>query len=301
MPNYHLYPEYWTGYILMEFIDGDTLYEYLQKNPTKIDYVFEQTIDAFLYLENHQILHRDIRRENVLVSSQGEVKIIDFGFGKKIEVAGDSQKSISLNWWCEKPVELSLGKYNHCTEIYFIGKLFEKILEDGTEDWIFFEFKYQTVLSKMVKIDPSERLASFAQAKEHIVEFETSFDDFFSDQEKETYKAFAISLIASIASIDESSKYVTDTGKTIGQLESVYRANVLEDEIQNTNDVINAFVSGNYQYYNKPIYSCYVLRDFLQVLKKSDKEKKTILMLNIQNRLNQVKRTVNTEEDEVPF
>jgi eukaryotic-like serine/threonine-protein kinase len=298
--NYYLYPEFKTGYILMEFIDGDTLYDYLKKNPDRIDYVFEQIVDAFLYLENHQILHRDVRRENILVSAQGEVKIIDFGFGKKVETVGDSAKSISLNWWCEKPNDFSSGRYDHCTELYFIGKLFEKMLEDGAEDWTFSEFKYQTVLSRMVKLDPEERISSFSQVKELLVEFGTSFDAFFTHQEKETYKTFANDLIASIASIDENSKYVTDTGKVIGQLESVYRSNVLEDKVQNTNDVIKAFLGGSYRYFNKPILSSYTLREFIQMFRGSDKEKKTIIMLNIQNRLNQVKRTVKDEPD-FPF
>lgn len=299
--NYYLYPEFKTGYILMEFIDGKSIYDYLKENPDKIDYVFEQIVDAFVYLENHQVLHRDIRRENLLVSNEGEVKVIDFGFGKKIVNPGDSAKSISLNWWCEKPNEFGVGRYDHQTEVYFIGKLFEKILEDASEDWIFFDFKYGTVLSMMVRLDPLERVGSFLQVKELLVEFGTSFDNFFSYDEKETYKSFANSLTESIASIDENTKYNTDAGKIIVQLEGVYRSNALEDKVQNTNDIVNAFLNGSYRYYNKPIYACYILRDFIQILKKADKEKRTIVLLNIQNRLNQIKRTVKREDDDVPF
>lgn len=299
--NYYLYPEYKTGYILMEYVDGNCIYDFLKENPAKIDYVFEQIIDAFLYLENHQILHRDIRSENILVNTEGQVKVIDFGFGKKIEVAEDAQKSISLNWWCEKPNDFLAGAYNHCTELYFIGKLFERILTDGIEDGIYFEFKYKVILENMVKIEPSDRYISFTQIKEHLIEYGTSFDELFTSQERRSYKAFAEKLISSLASIDENAKYITDVSRVISDLENAYKINVLEDEVQNTNGIIGAFLSGSYRFYNKPIFGCYVLRDFLQLLKRAGQEKKAIIMLNIQNRLNQVKRTEKAGYDDIPF
>src|SRR6266568_2706522 len=82
--NYYMYPEQKTGYILMEYVDGKDIYQYLCENPWSTDSIFEQVIGAFTYLENLQILHRDIRRENILVANDGQVKIIDFGFGKKV-------------------------------------------------------------------------------------------------------------------------------------------------------------------------------------------------------------------------
>ena len=299
--NYYLYPEFKTGYILMEFIDGKNIYDFLKSSPEQIDYVFEQVIDSFLYLENHQILHRDIRRENILISSDGQVKVIDFGFGKKIVVEGDKKKSISLNWWCDIPNDFLSGQYDHQTEIYFIGKLFESILIDGDEDWVFFEFKYKSILEKMTKIEPNHRFKSFSEVKENIVEHITSFDNLFTHQEKKTYKSFVESLVASLSEIDESTKYHTEISKIIAALENVYKANVLEDEVQNTNGILRAFLNGSYKYYNKPIFSCATLRDFLQILKMSGTEKSSILILNIQNRLNQIKGSSSVPDVYYPF
>lgn len=298
--NYYLYPEFKTGYILMEYIDGESIYEYLKANQSQIDYIFEQTIDAFLYLENHQILHRDIRRENILITNDGQVKVIDFGFGKKVYAEDDTHKSISLNWWCEIPNDFNENQYDHCTELYFIGKLFERIILDGVEDWTFFSFKYKAILERMVKVDPHERFNSFSEVKERIIEYTNSFDDLFSYEEKEIYKTFAEYLTKSLESIDEDAKYNTEHSRIVAELESIYKANVLEDEVQNTRDVIRIFINGSYRFYNSPIFSCHNLRDILQLLNKSGPEKATILLLNIQNRLNQVKRTVNFDAD-IPF
>lgn len=103
--NYYLYPDKLAGYILMELVRGTDIEEYLNTNPEQANQVFLQTVDGFNHLEKHGILHRDIRPQNILVSDDGLIKIIDFGFGKRIVTKHDFGKSITLNWWCEPPLE----------------------------------------------------------------------------------------------------------------------------------------------------------------------------------------------------
>ena len=58
--DYFLYPEYKTGYIIMEYIQGEDIDDYfLWEDSEKINAIFVQTINAFAYLEKHGILHRD--------------------------------------------------------------------------------------------------------------------------------------------------------------------------------------------------------------------------------------------------
>lgn len=57
--DYFLYPEYKTGYIIMEYINGDNIEEYFEiADEENINSVFVQIINAFSYLEQHNILHR---------------------------------------------------------------------------------------------------------------------------------------------------------------------------------------------------------------------------------------------------
>jgi len=302
--NYYLYPEQKTGYILMEYIDGKNIYDYLIQNPSSIDSVFEQIVEAFIYLENHKILHRDIRIENILIDINGIVKIIDFGFGKKINTENDKKKSISLNWWCDVPAEFSQGKYDHQTDMYFIGKLFEAILASGTEEWVQFDFSYKTILNKMIKFDYVDRYQSFSQLKEELVESSVNYDELFTYNERETYKEFVNDFARAIIEIDDSTKYHTDINRIIIELENIHRANVLDDTIQNTRDVTRTFLNGSYRYYNKPIFSCLNIRNLIKMIRSAEKDKANIIMLNIHNRLNQVPRIHKDDEgfrEDIPF
>ncbi|WP_084320279.1 protein kinase domain-containing protein [Herbaspirillum huttiense] len=148
--NYYLFPEKTTGYILMEYVQGINIEKYLEIHPEEINEIFFQVVAGFSHLEENSILHRDIRPANILVTDNGIVKIIDLGFGKHAIATEDYDKSISLNWWCELPSEFRYSKYDFSTEVYFVGKLFEKIiLELGIQ-----QFKHDVLLGRMCITSP---------------------------------------------------------------------------------------------------------------------------------------------------
>ena len=126
--NFHLYPEIYAGSIVMEYIEGREIDAHIKAVPEQASELFRQAISAFAYLESREILHRDIRPGNIMVSTDGRVKVIDFGFGKKIVTSLDYDKSISLNWEYDTPDEFRDSVYNFKTEVYFVGKLFEKMI-----------------------------------------------------------------------------------------------------------------------------------------------------------------------------
>ena len=69
--NHYLYPAEHAGFILMEFVEGTDIEEYLADSPETINEVFLQVISGFSYLEANKILHRDIRPQNILVRQDG--------------------------------------------------------------------------------------------------------------------------------------------------------------------------------------------------------------------------------------
>ena len=68
--------------IVMEYVDGRTLSQYLAENPTLAmrRRVFEQLLQAVSYIHRNGLVHNDIKPENILITrSDNDVKLIDFG------------------------------------------------------------------------------------------------------------------------------------------------------------------------------------------------------------------------------
>jgi len=295
--TYYLYRENYVGYIFMELVDGYDVDEYLAKNPEEINNVFEQIIEGFYYLEKNEILHRDIRPMNILVNYDGTVKIIDFGFGKQIAGKEDFDKSISLNWLFDPPKEFQNGVYNYTTEVYFIGKLIAEIISDNQIN----VFKYHDLLEKMNRKNPENRIESFLHVRRQLYSGEL-FNLDFTDSEKAIYQGFANNLIESIKKVNYDAKY-TDKSFVENQLEECYKNVLLEDVLPDVTKVIRCFIKGTYYYKKHHSFPVSALKEFLTFFKKSNQEKKNIILSNIQTRLDALPRYSEADEidDDLPF
>ncbi|XP_030075226.1 testis-specific serine/threonine-protein kinase 6 [Microcaecilia unicolor] len=73
-------------YIVMELASTDLL-QLVQKSghigPAQARQMFAQLVSAVRYLHEHHVVHRDLKCENVLLTEQLQVKLTDFGFGRK--------------------------------------------------------------------------------------------------------------------------------------------------------------------------------------------------------------------------
>jgi serine/threonine-protein kinase len=288
--NYYLYSEDVTGYILMEFIDGIPIDKYLKQNPDKLVFVFSQVITGFKYLEEKEILHRDIRPENILVTNEGIVKIIDFGFGKKIDFDNNA-KSITLNWRYSIPTEFNEEKYDHKTDLYFIGKLFDDIINSIGN----VRFQFRATLDKMTISDYENRINSFFDVYREIIS-RSSSDINFSAREKNVYRTFADAFLPIISTIESSSDYEDDMDMIIKHLEELYKNSMLEDTLQDNSKLSKVFIKGSYRIYRKQAFKVVDLNSFLKLLKSSTEDKRKVILNNLWQRLDNIERY-----DDLPF
>ncbi|MCP9290394.1 serine/threonine-protein kinase [Gracilimonas sediminicola] len=76
-----------SPYIIMEFVDGIPIDEYcIQNNCTfsqQID-LFKDVLKGVRYAHENLVIHRDLKPENILVTTDGDVKILDFGISKML-------------------------------------------------------------------------------------------------------------------------------------------------------------------------------------------------------------------------
>lgn len=295
--NYYLYPTKLTGYILMEYVEGNDIEKYLRDYPEKINQIFLQAIEGFAHLEQNNILHRDIRPLNLLVSNDGILKIIDFGFGKHTNHDKGYTKSITLNWLYEKPKEFESGIYNYSTEIYFLGKLFEKIISDNQIE----SFSYRKILSRMCNYDIPERLNSFNLIRNEILSGEFS-EISFDFHERAAYRAFSDAIIDSIATVDYKAKFIDNPDDIQRKIENHYKYTMLEEKVATNQLVSKCLISGEFSFYKNRYIKVQVIKNFLNLLKKSSKEKKNIIIGNLQTRLESIEKDYTDQEyDDIPF
>ncbi len=74
-------------YIVMEYIDGITLKEYLDQQENKIDwkmavYFISQILKAIQHAHEKGIIHRDVKPQNMMLLQDGTIKVTDFGIAR---------------------------------------------------------------------------------------------------------------------------------------------------------------------------------------------------------------------------
>ena len=75
-------------YIVMEYVDGSTLRELLNSGrrllPERALEIVAGVLDALDYSHRHGIVHRDIKPANVMLTTHGDVKVMDFGIARAL-------------------------------------------------------------------------------------------------------------------------------------------------------------------------------------------------------------------------
>ncbi len=295
--NYYLYPQAKTGFLQMEYVDGTCIDQY---DPMSWDYkgweaIFTDVIGAFEYLEKNHILHRDIRPANILIDRDGNVKIIDFGFGKQLSDSRNDENSILLNWPAtEMPNEVQLNQeYDERTEIYFVGTLFRHLLKDGIRD-----FRFQHIIEKMVKIYPDQRYSSFSEVITDITAGVLSEID-FTDEQKACYRNFADDLCSHIFSYTDKYSPLNDIGQTLSKLAELIRNSSLEECVQDNRQLIGCFITGGYNYDTRKDIDIQVVTDFYALVTSLPPAKRKLLFSNINTRLATIK--IEVDVSDLPF
>jgi len=81
-------------YLVMEYIDGPSLKDFIEKNgpvpPAQAARYIHQTIDGLDHAHQHGLLHRDIKPANLMLDKKGNIKILDMGLVKFFEQIDDT-------------------------------------------------------------------------------------------------------------------------------------------------------------------------------------------------------------------
>jgi serine/threonine-protein kinase len=111
-------------YIVMEYVEGITLKTYIEK---KSQLTFKETISIAIQVargieaaHNKNIIHRDIKPQNIIISTEGKVKVTDFGIARAASantISSDVMGSVHYS----SPEQARNGFVDNRSDIYSLG------------------------------------------------------------------------------------------------------------------------------------------------------------------------------------
>ncbi len=148
-------------YIAMEFIKGISLKQFIMKkmlNSKSSIEIILQVASALSHLHSHGIIHRDLKPANILITENGQVKVVDFGIailGKKNKMKIGTPAYMSPEQKEKKEV------LTFSSDIYSLGVIAYELLvgkfSQGKIDLTLLKPKLRNILERALKQNPDER------------------------------------------------------------------------------------------------------------------------------------------------
>ncbi len=119
-------------YMILEWVDGLSIIDYARKDLTTIkDYLlcFSQLCEAVSFAHSNGIIHRDIKPSNIIVTTDGTVKLLDFGIAKSMETEVTNTKSeMMMTFAYSSPEQINGQPVSTATDIYALGLILYELL-----------------------------------------------------------------------------------------------------------------------------------------------------------------------------
>jgi len=170
-------------YIVMEYVDGQTLKQYIQQySPLRVEAaidIMKQLTSAIAHAHQNHIVHRDIKPHNILIDKKGNVKITDFGIAMALSATSITQtNSVLGSVHYLSPEQARGGMANKKSDIYSLGIVMFELLTGRLP--FFGESAVSIALKHLQTETPSVRRwnPNIPQSVENIVLKATAKDPF---------------------------------------------------------------------------------------------------------------------------
>ncbi|MDO4176828.1 MAG: serine/threonine-protein kinase [Bacillota bacterium] len=232
-----------TAYIIMEYIEGETLKSKMSKNPDKlytsveIANVIRPVILALRTIHCAGVIHRDISPDNIMVTDDGQIKILDFGAAREFSADNAQNMSVILKAGYAPPEQFSkTGHQDPRTDIYALGavlyrlttgKMPESSLDRRAKDELVKPRKLnknmpvwlEKTILKCLALNPEDRFEN----AEDLLEAFNEREDYFAAREKKSRKGtFIIVALLAVALFSGLGVYFsTDGSKENGFVDTI--------------------------------------------------------------------------------
>ena len=152
-----------TAYIVMEYLEGVTLSEYLKENgKIPVDVAVQMIMPIMNSLKTvHKagIIHRDIAPDNIMITVNGEIKLIDFGAARYATTSHSRSLTVIIKpGYSPEEQYRSRGDQGPHTDVYAIGAVLYRMVTgmvppDAMERRAYFENSNKDILEPLRKYD----------------------------------------------------------------------------------------------------------------------------------------------------
>ena len=122
-------------YLVFEFVEKNLL-ELLQEHPQGLDpnlirHLIYQLCKAIKYMHDQNIIHRDVKPENLLITENMELKLCDFGFARLISGSCTEKLTdyVATRWYRAPELLLTQGEYGKEVDYWAIGCIMGELVD----------------------------------------------------------------------------------------------------------------------------------------------------------------------------
>ena len=169
-------------YYVMEYVDGQPADVYCDTHRLSLTgriKIFQQMCQAVQYLHQNSILHRDLKPANILVSTEGVVKLLDFGIAKLLGASAFGNSDVTsvqgqlMTPGYASPEQMNGAPLQAASDIYSLGTILYFLLTGGPP-FSGLEEKMTKLASRQGPVPPSANIRQDLQATESTAQLRRS-------------------------------------------------------------------------------------------------------------------------------
>lgn len=158
-------------YVIEEYLDWELLSDRIavkKLSKRQVRSVAKQLLQALILLHEHNIVHKDIKPENIMIDSFGNVKLIDFDIAHLFSEDKTKDTTLKGSKDYAPPEQFGFSQSDCRTDIYSLGVTLNELAVGELPEKKLCKGRLGAVVKRCIEFDPKRRYQTANQALRHI-------------------------------------------------------------------------------------------------------------------------------------